>query len=1302
MKRIIAIILVIMMIVPLSALTATTSSAAKTYFNVEAINDGFDIYTPVTSSGYAYRYGASVIINDDGSYDMWFSCKGSSASDVLDYISYKHSPDGKTFESEKICLSPTPHSQDYLSCCDPGVVYFGGYYYLGYTSTLDRAGYSNNLFVARSKNPDGPYEKWNGTGWGGYPEAIVKFQGSGDQWGIGEPSFVEVNGTLYIYYTLRSEKGFYTMSCTADATDPNWPATMNAPVKALNMSLTSQSSSDIKYDEASGMFIAVGLVNVHQKDSYIAVYTSWDGLTFTESDRLYKNIIYYAGNEGLSGTPNGHIRPDLPTYITYAYGTVWGHWATRMAPLKITYSTTTDFSDSVENLTKISPSVAPKTGDYIGITTAKPSYYIKNVNSSPFTVTMYKFDENIGRTQITDTQNIIFSNYDTDVCTFDGNVCTPKGIGRTMVSATYFGLYYEFEVEVRANGVSTSSSDLIEWYPFQSQYYIQLDNSDMAATQIRGIGRKYSGLIGELFNDPLSKAVFKPDEYNVTYSNYDTGIISVTATGDVYPVSIGTTPVTVTVNNTYTFTVTVNVVNSPLQKTVSLNPNGGTCSTASVKTNYGWAYGKLPIPERSGYTFLGWYSNDRLITCDTVFELNSPVSLTAKWQLNSDSDKVRIIYNSNGGVNAPAAQTVTLGSLCTLTSSVPEKKGYVFLGWSSKIYGDVEYSVADSITADRDITLYAQWMINPIGTTRSYFTLQPLSLRYYAVSTAQENIAVPASNIVSTTMFYTGNWGYFTYGTGAGWGYLADSATAEVFGLMFNLSNGGVGNISNIVKIKGTKCNIPTALPTREGYRFLGWSADINAKIPTYLPGSLYEANEYAFLYDIWEKDSGTTVYTIEYNANGGLNAPVAQNKQNGVDIKISTEAPSREGYTFLGWATSSDSTTVKYRSGDTYSADASCTLYAVWKVNDGNVTISFDGVLSASNMPSSVSCTKGETVVLPLDRPTYSGWCFIGWNVSGNAADKYYLPGEKITVSENITLKGCWANSSGDGALGNLGWYALYFDANGGSFGDKLTKYSRTTGNFGLIKYANTYSFPDTTNLSRDGYRLHTAVEDLNKVAFFSLNGTQNVNTDNNGYGAVIKEGDIFEVNADVLPYGENLTVYACWDPIVTYNMNDLSNTVLNDFNRITKANNYKVLGLGEYTKYSSSSTENGSRTPDSLNTLIPNREGYSGLTQIPSENQGTEFVCWNTKSDGTGTTYYAGQIIDVTKPMTLYAQWKELHTHVYTATVTKEATCTEKGVKTFTCECGDSYTEDIPALGHTFGEWSVVTPATTTSEGL
>ena len=49
-----------------------------------------------------------------------------------------------------------------------------------------------------------------------------------------------------------------------------------------------------------------------------------------------------------------------------------------------------------------------------------------------------------------------------------------------------------------------------------------------------------------------------------------------------------------------------------------------------------------------------------------------------------------------------------------------------------------------------------------------------------------------------------------------------------------------------------------------------------------------------------------------------------------------------------------------------------------------------------------------------------------------------------------------------------------------------------------------------------------------------------------------------------------------------------------------------------------------------------------------------------------------------------TLFTACGEKHTHAYTSQTTTEATCTEKGVTTYTCSCNDIYTEEIPALGH------------------
>ena len=60
-----------------------------------------------------------------------------------------------------------------------------------------------------------------------------------------------------------------------------------------------------------------------------------------------------------------------------------------------------------------------------------------------------------------------------------------------------------------------------------------------------------------------------------------------------------------------------------------------------------------------------------------------------------------------------------------------------------------------------------------------------------------------------------------------------------------------------------------------------------------------------------------------------------------------------------------------------------------------------------------------------------------------------------------------------------------------------------------------------------------------------------------------------------------------------------------------------------------------------------------------------------------------------------------EEKHTHNYTGSITKEATCTEAGVRTYTCSCGNSYTENIPATGHSYVS-KVTKAATTTEEGI
>ena len=68
-----------------------------------------------------------------------------------------------------------------------------------------------------------------------------------------------------------------------------------------------------------------------------------------------------------------------------------------------------------------------------------------------------------------------------------------------------------------------------------------------------------------------------------------------------------------------------------------------------------------------------------------------------------------------------------------------------------------------------------------------------------------------------------------------------------------------------------------------------------------------------------------------------------------------------------------------------------------------------------------------------------------------------------------------------------------------------------------------------------------------------------------------------------------------------------------------------------------------------------------------------------------------------------TLNGQSKpDAHTHSYTVSVIA-STCSAAGYTEYSCVCGDSYqTDETPLLAHSWGQWTVVKPATAQEEGL
>ena len=147
-------------------------------------------------------------------------------------------------------------------------------------------------------------------------------------------------------------------------------------------------------------------------------------------------------------------------------------------------------------------------------------------------------------------------------------------------------------------------------------------------------------------------------------------------------------------------------------------------------------------------------------------------------------------------------------------------------------------------------------------------------------------------------------------------------------------------------------------------------------------------------------------VYTISYNANGGSGAPSSQTKNYNVATTLSSTKPTRTGYTFLGWGTSSTTTTVSYSPGANYTVNASVTLYAVWQAYTYTVSYNANG---GSGAPANQTKTYGVTLTLSSTKPTRTNYNFIGWGTSSTATTVAYAAGASYTNNAAITLYAIW-----------------------------------------------------------------------------------------------------------------------------------------------------------------------------------------------------------------------------------------------------------------------------------------------------
>lgn len=293
---------------------------------------GWQIY-----SGGGYRYGPSIVVNDDGSIEMFTCSPGDSGA--WDVIRHRHSTDGgHTWTPDTIALRPTAGSRDAYSTCDPGALHVGAYWYVGYTSTENAKGTQNHVYVARATSPDGPYQKWNGSGWGGNPQPIVTYTGPADQYGAGEPSLVYTD-KLYVYYTWEDGTNHTDLAVAPDPTADDWPAKLVSKGHVITRRPNGEDSTDIKWVDGDWKrFVGVTTYDRFGPNSTIGVYESFDGMNWKLAPYLGARARQGAHNAGISGDGRGHIDPKKSQFVAYAYapaGSSWGDWPTFIDPITL-------------------------------------------------------------------------------------------------------------------------------------------------------------------------------------------------------------------------------------------------------------------------------------------------------------------------------------------------------------------------------------------------------------------------------------------------------------------------------------------------------------------------------------------------------------------------------------------------------------------------------------------------------------------------------------------------------------------------------------------------------------------------------------------------------------------------------------------------------------------------------------------------------------------------------------------------------------------------------------------------------
>ena len=374
--------------------------------------------------------------------------------------------------------------------------------------------------------------------------------------------------------------------------------------------------------------------------------------------------------------------------------------------------------------------------------------------------------------------------------------------------------------------------------------------------------------------------------------------------------------------------------------------------SSAMSSNNGWTdY----IPAHSGNTvtlYAVWKGNSYTVAYNANGGNSTPSTDSAQYPnsltlasaisrnngMSTSTGTITIAYNTNGGSTAPSSSTGTYKNTTTTK--------YTFEKWHLGSATGTAYAAGASYKPTGNVTMYAGWKSsssttrtsNPsITLTSTKPTKSNSTVSSYTVSyNANGGNSTPSTQTATKTRKYTfSKWNSKSDGTGTDY----NSATAYTFSANATLyakyttsDSGGSVNLSSAI----TRANGSTT----------GYSVTYNANGGNGAPSAQTSGNRtITYTFNKWAAGSASgTQYAAGASytptANTTMYATWNSNTSSNSSWTCSSTTPTRDGYIFLGWSTSSTATTATYIAGTNYTITSGLTLYAVWKEDQAKIRI--------------------------------------------------------------------------------------------------------------------------------------------------------------------------------------------------------------------------------------------------------------------------------------------------------------------------------------------------------------------------